>query len=1324
MAPKKTSKINDGQVSQVCCAALQLALVDLLEAYNITPGAVLGHSSGEIAAAYACGAITQREAIIIAYYRGQVLGSTSIPAGGMAAIGLGKAAVMSYLQPGVLVGCENSPDSVTLTGDRALLELVVKDIQTAHPIVLSRYLQVDKAYHSHHMQVVASQYLDLLNPHIKPRNPKTPFVSSVTNQVISKASELGPEYWVQNLVSPVLFDGAVREILRSGKSEKAFLEIGPHSALAGPIRQILAAEKVNAEYTSVLTRGKDSHQELLRAVGEMWLHNQPVALNRVIENGEVLSDLPSYPWHYEEPLWNESRISEEYRLRRFRHHELLGSRVSQSTTANPAWRNLLRLEDVPWIAEHEVEGTIILPGVSYLCMAGEAVRQLTGDAGFTCKHVRFSAALPLTYESQTEIMTEMSRICLTDSNDSDWYSFTISSYRDGSWVKHASGQVRGANGGETTGNLDMISSAEAARSAFSRVCSSTSWYRKFRSLGLEYGPRFTGMDMVADPLTPQVAATLKLDLLAGEERYYSVHPGALDRLVQSLYVAAAHGLTRNCRTLALVAYVDEFTFTPPPDGATQMSFLAKVTEQRLGSFLGSLVASVDGQNAVVSSKGWQLSKISETVDANAMNLNPHGAAQLEWREDIEFINPSSLISPAITTEKAELYRLLDQYNILSLTRTLENIHRVPEPSRDHLRKYRKWIENTVASIRSGSLRCPGVPVPVPASLVSVTPEVRDEQLASLLRQLQGTEVHAPATAIHRVSSSCEAIFNGEISELELLLADGVLQHVYDCLLLDTESTALMSLIGHKKPNLRVLEIGAGTGGATASTLRGLTSARGERMYQSYTYTDISSGFFADAKERFKDYAGLEFALLDISKDPLEQGFQAESYDLIIAWNVVHATPDLRGTLKNIRKLIHPQGWFLLQEISPVTFWINHCFGVISGWWLGEADGRVSKPHVDFERWERELSQAGFGDITNKFDGYTNNNIVCRPALNSSRTRRVTLLKREGQQDQHIRGALREAGYEVDEYVLEDSTSQLSRCQDVMSILDMASPLLCGLVKDTFAHLQRFLKAAHDGGCGVLWLTGPIQVGNAVEPNYAPVVGFARVIRTELGLDFATLELDDFSKTAVARIIEVYGEFEKRISDDPDSNPEYEWALTDGKLLVGRYRSTILAQESQAPPPPEMTVRKLEQKKPGLTDTLYWKPLAPTALKSGEVRIQVKAIGMNYKDLLIAQGVITDTAAIDSGFGLECAGIVMEAGPDVDKVKLGDRVAVISSGCFTNTKTVSQQLCCKIPNKMSFEEAASIPVAYCTAFHSLFNLGKAGRGMVSNRFLITYCRRGR
>ena len=148
LAPKKTSRISESELSQPCCTALQVALFDLLRRYGIKPEAVVGHSSGEIAAAYASDAITLKEAIIIAYYRGKVLLEIDPSKGGMAAVGLSADQVQPYLRPGVLVGCENSPSSVTLTGDKTVLEEVIQNIKKDDSTVLARALQVDKAYHS------------------------------------------------------------------------------------------------------------------------------------------------------------------------------------------------------------------------------------------------------------------------------------------------------------------------------------------------------------------------------------------------------------------------------------------------------------------------------------------------------------------------------------------------------------------------------------------------------------------------------------------------------------------------------------------------------------------------------------------------------------------------------------------------------------------------------------------------------------------------------------------------------------------------------------------------------------------------------------------------------------------------------------------------------------------------------------------------------------------------------------------------------------------------------------------------------------------------
>ena len=135
------------EFSQPLCTALQIALVDLLATWSITPSAVVGHSSGELAAAYAAGALSAKDAIVAAFYRGQVC-KTAKKTGGMAAVGLGKEDVSPYLASGVRVACENSDSSVTLSGDLDVLEKVMAKIKEARPDVLVRKLQVEMAYHS------------------------------------------------------------------------------------------------------------------------------------------------------------------------------------------------------------------------------------------------------------------------------------------------------------------------------------------------------------------------------------------------------------------------------------------------------------------------------------------------------------------------------------------------------------------------------------------------------------------------------------------------------------------------------------------------------------------------------------------------------------------------------------------------------------------------------------------------------------------------------------------------------------------------------------------------------------------------------------------------------------------------------------------------------------------------------------------------------------------------------------------------------------------------------------------------------------------------
>jgi hypothetical protein len=284
-------------------------------------------------------------------------------------------------------------------------------------------------------------------------------------------------------------------------------------------------------------------------------------------------------------------------------------------------------------------------------------------------------------------------------------------------------------------------------------------------------------------------------------------------------------------------------------------------------------------------------------------------------------------------------------------------------------------------------------------------------------------------------------------------------------------------------------------------------------------------------------------------------------------------------------------------------------GVLPGWWLGEDDSRFSEPYITSDRWDKELRSAGFAgiDITNH-DGYLNNNIVAMPAEANVRTKRITLLHSngEGSLANHVSRCLRAEGYEIDYCSIEKTVSPPPQ-QDIVSILDLEGPFFHELNEPRFKAFQTLLSHVQDSG--ILWLTTVCQVG-CKDPRYAMVNGIARVLRTEMSLDFATLELEDFDGANIRIVPSVVREFQRRISEQ-DVSPTSEWAHTGGKTLISRYHYIQVAGELKDKSN-KSAVRKLEQHRPGLADSLYWKPVSAPELANDEVQVDVKAVGLNFK----------------------------------------------------------------------------------------------------------------
>ena len=683
------------------------------------------------------------------------------------------------------------------------------------------------------------------------------------------------------------------------------------------------------------------------------------------------------------------------------------------------------------------------------------------------------------------------------------------------------------------------------------------------------------------------------DSLGEKETPYQLHPTTIDSSFQLFSVSAFNGVGRLFNKLSVPTYIEELYVSPAKE---DIVIQAEAVSSSSGALSGSLVG-VSAGEVVMNLKGFRMSPLGDNNEGE--NEDPHAAVELEWKSDLNLLDAAQLMRPAkditrshMLVEKLALACMIDShFQFMDL-----------EPSLPHLGNFRTWLDTQQAKAVGGQY-----PNIQDCAMVAGLNRVqRAKLIQDLLAESLDTEAAAIAIAIHRIFNHSTGIFLGKADPLEILLEDDILTKVYDFMQL-WEYSDFFELLGHYKPNMRILEIGAGTGGTTSTILPHLKSAYGERLYGSYKYTDISAGFFVAAKERFKDVQGMDYGILDISQDPIQQGFEAESFDLIVACNVLHATPKLNDTLSNVRKLLHPRGRLLLQELSPSTRWINYVMGVLPGWWLGADDNRAIEPYVTPQRWDRELKSAGFGGINAvAYDGQLNNNIIAMPAREALKSKRLTILSR-GRSEEHVRkitGLLRERSYELDHCTLEQTPKA---GQDIIALLDIEAPFLRSATAAEFEAFKAFVSRLQDSG--VLWVTGAAQI-RCRDPNYSLILGMARTIRTELLMDFATLELENFDADGWKATADVLQEFVHRVRD-PDNDPVLEYAYSDGKIQVGRYHWISVSKELLDTKHASFP-RKLEIGRPGILQTLAWKQEEPLELKSDWVEVETRAVGLNFK----------------------------------------------------------------------------------------------------------------
>ena len=394
LAPAGTSQLEKAQFSQPLCTAIQLALVDLLHKAGVSFQCVVGHSSGEIAAAYAAGYLTSADAIRIAYYRGRhahLAGGKNAEKGAMMAAGLSFEEAKEFCSAEeyaskISIAASNAPKTVTLSGDERVIEAAKTALDSRG--TFARLLKVDTAYHSHHMLPSADPYLaSLRDCRITPLpgSKDCIWISSVhVMKMVGDCPELCGQYWLENLVSPVLFSQAVTLATQVRGPFDAALEVGPHPALKGPVTQTIKAASNNTiSYGGALSRGENDSIAFASAIGFLWSYfgtqfssYLSALLGTTDYKPKLLKDLPSYAWDSSRSYWAESRLSRNFRTRPDPPHELLGVRCADDSVYEFRWRNIFKLDELPWVSGHKFQRQTLVPAALYCSMALEASKVL------------------------------------------------------------------------------------------------------------------------------------------------------------------------------------------------------------------------------------------------------------------------------------------------------------------------------------------------------------------------------------------------------------------------------------------------------------------------------------------------------------------------------------------------------------------------------------------------------------------------------------------------------------------------------------------------------------------------------------------------------------------------------------------------------------------------------------------------------------------------------------------------------------------------------------------------------------------------------------
>ncbi|KAI0855451.1 putative polyketide synthase [Xylaria cubensis] len=1168
---KDSSRVMEAAFSQPLCTAVQVVLVQMLGHAGISFDAVVGHSSGEIAAAYAAGFLSASDAVRIAYYRGFfgkfACGPEGV-GGAMAAVGTSQEDATELCELPTMqrygrirVAATNSSASVTLSGDQTAIDRAKFVFEDEKKFV--RRLKVDTAYHSHHMEPCAEPYMDAMaRVQIGVQQPKKEcrwFSSVLGGKEVTDdmKDQICGSYWKDNLLEPVMFSQALESALEAVGAPALMLEVGAHPALKGPAIMV-AEEKTGAAvpYSGVLARGSHDAQKFSDAIGAVWenVGTSVLTMRRIDEmfrpqgsKPTLLQDVPLYTWDHSTPYWTESRKSRALRLRPHSHNELLGARIDSGEN-ELQWRNFLKPSELPWVKGHQIQGQIIFPGAGFAAMAVEACKAFVSEGSryesialIELQDLTIRRAVSFPDESiGVESVVTLSNIKRDEESglvECDFVCETSLS-KDSPLAATSTASIKLLLG---TGSADMLPPRAPQPSSQKMIdVDCEVFYDSLAKLGYNYADSFVGIKAL-ERTTGNSAGTIHIKGPEDYETELIIHPAPLDVAFQGIFGAIGSPGDGQLWTLMVPTVIRSMRINVSGSEETScldvdVAFDASVSADPLTHEVSGDVDVFDmNGNAILQIEGLHVtpvSQVTENDDAQKISKSVWGPDRIDAGQEFTSFWDITRgeLDMASFVERACFYYMKKMNEAMSPERMKEL-----EP---HLRKYFTWISSVIDEVAAGTHTT------IREEWLKDTAEEMDPMLGSFAEKRE----YMRSIMTFGQNLVQFALGEAELDELsyESRLLENIYTHTFGLQVYHKYLAGLVEQLAHKTRQMQILEVGAGAGSATQAIMSRIGDDFG-----SYTYTDLSPAFLSEAQTLFaKQSDKFIYKAYDVEQEASGQGIRENAYDLVVASVVLHATTDLNQTLTNLRKTLKPGGHLALLNFTDArSVKQPFVFGTMPSWWAGQNDevdiNNAEARHSLLSQfgWDNILRETGFSGVdsatpetrnplvpfavmlTQAVDGQMK--MIRQPLApeNATSVQLPKLLVLGGKSESTTRLqrdvlAALEPFSKSSEVVIVDHLEDLNEShfgekQLLLSLMELDTPAFCPFTPERWTAMQLLTEKA----LNILWLTRGVSGDN---PYSNMMVGVSRcLIHEKPDLRFQVVDFESLATvdpTCVAELL--------------------------------------------------------------------------------------------------------------------------------------------------------------------------------------------------------------